>query len=67
MIVGLLLVKYVRGLLDEKVVELWYDNPYAQYFCGETHFQQKLQLDWSRLSQIRIFVGESGCELTLQS
>lgn len=67
MIVGLLLLKYVHSLLDEKVVEWWFDNPYAQYFCGETHFQQKLQLDWSSFSWIRIFIDESGCELTLQS
>ena len=67
MIVGLLLLKFVHSLLDEKAVEWWFENPYTQYFCGEMHFQQKLQLDWSSLSRIRIFIDESGCELNLQS
>ena len=41
MMVGLLLLKHIRGLSDEEIVEWWLDSPYAQYFCGETHFQQE--------------------------
>jgi len=32
--VGLLLLKYENNLSDEKVVALWKENPYWQYFCG---------------------------------
>ena len=39
-----------RGLSDEEVAEWWLDSPYAQKFCGETHFQQESQLDASSLS-----------------
>ena len=67
MMVDLLLLKHTRGLSDEEVVEWWLDSPYAQYFCGETHFQQESQLDASSLSRFRIRIGESGCELILKS
>ena len=32
--VGLLLLKQLRNLSDENVVENWKQNPYFQYFCG---------------------------------
>ena len=67
MMVGLLLLKHTRGLSDEEIVEWWLDSPYAQYFCGETHFQQESQLDTSSLSRFRNRIGESGCELILKS
>ena len=53
MMVGLLLLKHVRGLSDEEIVEWWLDSPSAQYFCGETHFQLETQLDASSLSRFR--------------
>ena len=43
------------------------DSPYAQKFCGETHFQQESQLDASSLSRFRMRIGESGSELILKS
>lgn len=67
MMVGLLLLKHIRGLSDEEIVEWWLDSPSAQYFCGETHFQLETQLDASSLSRFRQRIGESGCELILQS
>ena len=67
MMVGLLLLKHARGLLDKEVVEWWLDSPYAQYFCGETYFQQESYLDSSSLSRFRICISESGCELILKS
>ena len=67
MMVGLLLLKHTRGLLDEEIVEWWLDSPYAQKFCGETHFQQESQLDASSLSRFRKRVGRPGCELILKS
>ena len=33
--VGLLMLKSLRDLSDEEVVEFWSESAYAQYFCGE--------------------------------
>ena len=42
-------------------------NPYRQYFCGEARFQQDSQVNVSSLTRFRQRIGESECELTLQS
>jgi IS5 family transposase len=36
--VGLLLLKHLENLSDERVVEAWVQNPYYQAFCGMEHF-----------------------------
>ncbi len=33
--VGLLIIKHLRNISDESVVEQWQENVYYQYFCGE--------------------------------
>ena len=33
---GLLYLKHTYALSDEPLVERWMENPYYQYFCGET-------------------------------
>jgi len=38
MMVGIILLKYLRNLSDESVVEQWQENSYYQYFCGETNY-----------------------------
>ena len=35
---GLLILKHVRNLSDESVVEQWSENAYYQYFCGMLEF-----------------------------
>ncbi|KGN92762.1 transposase, partial [Porphyromonas gulae] len=35
---GLLIVKHLRNLSDESVVEQWSENAYYQYFCGMQEF-----------------------------
>ena len=35
LMVGLLLLKHIRSVSDESVVEQWTENNYYQYFCGE--------------------------------
>ena len=37
--VGMLLLQRIYNLSDERVVALWKENPYFQYFCGEAAFQ----------------------------
>ena len=44
----------------------WVENPYWQYFCGETYFQHVPPIDPSSLTRCRQRIGESGCEKILQ-
>ena len=53
LMVGLHLLKHVKGLSDEDVCAAWVENPYFQAFCGETHFQHKLPADRSSMSRWR--------------
>ena len=39
LMVGLLILKQLRNLSDESVVERWVENGYYQYFCGMAEFQ----------------------------
>ncbi|XWN35101.1 MAG: transposase [Roseivirga sp.] len=36
---GLLLLQRIFNLSDERLVELWQENPYFQCFCGKNAFQ----------------------------
>ena len=42
LMVGLLLLKQLKNLSDESVVEHWKQNPYYQYFCGYNEYQPYL-------------------------
>ena len=35
---------------DEAVVNTWVENPYWQFFCGETYLQTELPIDPSSLT-----------------
>jgi len=47
------------------VVARWVENPYWQYFCGETYFQHQLPIDPSSMTRWRQRIEEKGCELIL--
>lgn len=64
-IVGVILLKRVYNHSDESVVERWMENPYWQYFCGETYFQYQQPFDPTELIKFRQRVGESGAEKIL--
>ena len=66
LMVGLQYLKHLYGLSDEGVVSGWVENPYWQYFCGETYFQHVPPIDPSSLTRFRQRIGESGCETILQ-
>ena len=53
LMLGLLLLKYMKNLSDEAVCDTWVENPYFQYFCGEKLFQYKLPMDRSSISRWR--------------
>jgi IS5 family transposase len=38
LMVGLIVLKHIRNVSDESVVEQWAENSYYQYFCGEEYF-----------------------------
>lgn len=63
LMVGLLILKHVRNLSDESVVEQWSENLYYQYFCGFQEFLASAPCQASELVHFRKRIGESGIEL----
>ena len=63
---GLAILKHSYNLSDETVCELWIENPYYQYFCGEEFFQHRLPLDRSSMTNWRHRMGEERLQALLQ-
>ncbi len=59
-IVGVLLLKMMFSHSDESVVKRWQENPYWQYFCGETFFQHEKPFDPTELIKFRKRICEEG-------
>lgn len=57
-VIGLLLLKQIYGLSDEAVCERWVNDPYFQYFTGESFFRHALPHERSGLSHWRKRLGE---------
>jgi len=66
LMVGLLLLKHIRNISDEGVVEQWAENNYYQYFCGEKHFVPGVPCEASELVHFRKRIGEEGISLILR-
>jgi transposase, IS5 family len=66
LMVSLLILKYVRNLSDENLVDHWAENIYFQYFSGEQHFQPNIPCVPTELVAFRLRIGEPGVELILQ-
>lgn len=66
LMVGLHLLKHMRGLSDENVCEEWRENPYMQYFCGEEYFCSDYPIERSGMSHFRDRVGAEALEILLQ-
>ena len=45
MMIGLHILKHTFSLSDEEVCARWFENPYFQYFCGETFEVTLAKLD----------------------
>jgi len=67
LMIGLLLLKQIENLSDERVVEAWVQNPYYQAFCGMEHFQWHFPCDPSELVHFRKRIGEAGMEKIFQA
>lgn len=65
LIAGLLYLQHAYDYSDEVLLWTWIENPYMQYFCGETHFQHRLPIDPSSLVRWRKRLGEQGMEKLL--
>ena len=61
----LLILKHLRNISDESVVEQWSENAYFQYFCGMREFTPSFPCDASELVHFRKRIGEAGIELIL--
>lgn len=65
LVAGLQYLKHIYKLSDEQVVARWVENPYFQYFCGETYFQHEVPCHPTSLTRWRKRIGEEGCEWLL--
>ncbi len=61
--VSLLILKHIRNLSDESVVEQWAENAYYQYISGENVFASKEPCVPTELVEFRKRIGEQGIEL----
>src|SRR5450631_1279924 len=62
---GLAILKHTYNLSDEVLCELWIENPYYQYFCGEEFFQHRLPLDRSSMTNWSQRMGEERLQESL--
>ena len=63
LMVSLLMLKHIRNISDESVVEQWSENCYYQYFGGEKVFACGAPCEASELVHFRNRIGEVGIEL----
>ena len=62
LMVSLLILKQLYDLSDESIVERWVENPYYQFFSGETVFQWEFPCHPTDLVYFRKRIGEEGIE-----
>lgn len=65
LVAGLLYLQHTFDCSDELVVNNWVENPYWQYFTGETYLQTRCPIDPSSLTRWRKRIGEEGVETLL--
>jgi IS5 family transposase len=63
LMVSLLMLKHVRNLSDESVVEQWFENIYYQYFSGEKTYACGVPCEASELVHFRNRISTEGIEL----
>ena len=62
LMVGILLLKQLKNLSDESIVEHWKQNPYFQYFCGLNDYQASVPCHPTELVKFRNRIGKEGME-----
>ena len=63
LMVSLLMLKHIRNISDESVVEQWFENIYYQYFGGEKSYACGVPCEASELVHFRNRIGTEGIEL----
>ena len=63
LMVSLLILKHVRNVSDESVVEQWAENAYYQYFSGEQYFASDEPCAATELVHFRNRIGAEGIEM----
>lgn len=63
LMVSLLILKHLRNISDESVVEQWFENIYYQYFSGEKSYACGVPCEASELVHFRNRIGAEGIEL----
>jgi IS5 family transposase len=63
LMVSLIILKHIRNISDESVVEQWTENCYYQYFSGEKVFACGAPCEASELVHFRNRIGAEGIEL----
>jgi IS5 family transposase len=66
LMVSLLILKYVRNLSDEMLVEQWSENVYYQYFGGVQFYRPTTPCSSTELVEFRKRIGEAGMALILK-
>jgi transposase, IS5 family len=66
LMVALLMLKHIRNISDESVVEQWFENIYYQYFSGEKQYACAAPCQASELVHFRNRIGTEGIELIFQ-
>jgi IS5 family transposase len=66
LMVGLLILKQIRNLSDETVVEQWSENNYYQYVCGEEYYSNQQPCVATELVEFRKRIGAEGFALILK-
>ena len=67
LVAGLLYLQHAYDCSDEAIINTWVENPYVQYFTGETYFQTEVPIDSSSLTRWRKRIGEEGVETMLMA
>jgi IS5 family transposase len=65
--VGLLFLQHIFKLSDERIVEVWQENPYYQYFTGEASLAWHQPCAASDLVHFRKRIGEKGAQMLLKT
>ena len=63
LMVSLIILKHIRNISDESVVEQWFENIYYQYFGGEKSYACGAPCEASELVHFRNRIGAEGIEL----
>ena len=67
LVAGLLYLQHANDASDEMVVNTWLENPYWQFFTGDTYLQIESPIDPSSLTSWRKRIGEEGVETMLMA